>query len=512
MPYRSESDILTSALGAPSRAMQNRLWRPIYEHTFDGVTGDYNGLTNINGNVLVADTVNYRHSATAAGSEQSLKVVCDTGGTQSRFDLAFTSDLTDLWARYDHYIHAGTPGTITDGARVANTQLLLYAPGGGNYKLAGMFLNTGVPGPGWRSSIRPISEFTSVGSPDLSNMGELRFMVDTEAAADTPSISFDRCSFWLPVEQPMVIVTIDDGADDGWDAAVYAAKMGVPCTFFIHSDRVGRENYLTWEQLRAMEGRMGHLAANHGSDQVINGHNGWDAWSIADISYALRRGVHAMRQNGLRRGANILATPGGQFFPEDCALRGGTSDWENINGLVDLVRSTGQRECGPYGLWHPSYAPYVWGAANANAASETEDAVDEAIAYGGVAVSIFHAIVSADWRSAIDYIAAKQAAGQIVAGTMEALMQPIEPRRVWFVRGAEAANARTITIHTPTAYADVLVYAAEHGSRRRQGRANRHDQRQQDAARPDQRQRRGGNHDDERRQRRDVVSARRLSR
>ena len=452
MPYRPESDILTSALGAPSRAPSAALWRAIYSHDYDGVDGDYD-KSNVDGGAVAADNTYYRHSAHA--TPQGIKMKCGSASTSTKLDHDLTDDVTDLWARLEFYLHDDA-----EAAKLSDGMMFTLTPDTSKYNLLGLY--TAPPGgavPGWHDTILPLGVGQTVGSYDPAATAEARVQFETDAAGDQPTITLDRVSYWLPMEMARCAITLDDCPEHHWDLAVYAAVLGVPCTFFVHTSLAGTSGCLSMAQLRAME-RMGHGIGCHGDYQIApSGHNGWSAFDATEKLDCLRRGIHRMRAHGLRAGSHIFATPGGQWDPE--------RDWPLVRGLVDLVRSTLQRPANKESLWHPCRAPYVWQGANGVADTAIEDSVDDAIAYGGCTIPVVHAVTGGDvakWKTAIDYVAAKARAGLILPVTMDALMQPIEPRRVYFQRGAEAANARTITIHTATAYADVLVYATEDGS------------------------------------------------
>ena len=51
-----------------------------------------------------------------------------------------------------------------------------------------------------------------------------------------------------------VAVTFDDGLAEQFSAAKLLCSLGIPATFFVPTGRIGHRGYMTWQQLRWMNG------------------------------------------------------------------------------------------------------------------------------------------------------------------------------------------------------------------------------------------------------------------
>lgn len=119
---------------------------------------------------------------------------------------------------------------------------------------------------------------------------------------------------WKPI-----VITFDDGYKDNWATAVpILEKYGFKATFFIVTGRVGEPDYMSWQDLQAMQAKgmeIGSHTVNHYTLNEIN---------LNEFSRELMLSL-IMLENNLHPPVNIFANPHGETTP----------------AIVDLLQKTG---------------------------------------------------------------------------------------------------------------------------------------------------------------------------
>lgn len=110
---------------------------------------------------------------------------------------------------------------------------------------------------------------------------------------------------WKPI-----VLTFDDGYKDNWTTAVpILEKYGFTATFFVVTGRSGKSDYMSWQDLQAMQKKgmeIGSHTANHYTLNEIN---------LNEFSRELILS-RIMLENNLRLPVNIFANPHGETTPE----------------------------------------------------------------------------------------------------------------------------------------------------------------------------------------------------
>lgn len=138
--------------------------------------------------------------------------------------------------------------------------------------------------------------------------------------------------------QRPVVITFDDGYEDNYTAALpILEKYGMRATFFITTGKMGQPDYLTWEQVRAMQKRgmeIGSHTVNHYTLNEIN---------LKEFERELLSS-RLMLQNNMEIAAVFFANPFGETAP----------------AVVELLRKTGyQAACASVvGINRPGENPY----------------------------------------------------------------------------------------------------------------------------------------------------------
>ena len=107
-----------------------------------------------------------------------------------------------------------------------------------------LYHRIGVPDPRWPTLSVDRSRFAA----QMQGLAGARSIVLTMpeiTAAIRNSMRFPRNS---------VAVTFDDGLAEQFSAAKLLCSLGIPATFFVPTGRIGHPGYMTWQQLRWMNG------------------------------------------------------------------------------------------------------------------------------------------------------------------------------------------------------------------------------------------------------------------
>jgi peptidoglycan/xylan/chitin deacetylase (PgdA/CDA1 family) len=150
--------------------------------------------------------------------------------------------------------------------------------------------------------------------------------------------------------QTVISLTFDDAWSNQIAARSILAQHGMLGTFYVNSNTVGTDGYLTWAQLGTLNAD-GHEIAGHTLDHTL--------WDVAEDAEAVRQ-ICEDRQNILAQGFVLtsFAYPGGDFLPKhetmvrDCGYASG-------RGAYGLRNITAPVDSRPYAYPIPPPNPYA---------------------------------------------------------------------------------------------------------------------------------------------------------
>ncbi|MPN14596.1 hypothetical protein SDC9_161923 [bioreactor metagenome] len=130
-----------------------------------------------------------------------------------------------------------------------------------------------------------------------------------------------------------MIITFDDGYEDNYRTALpILEKYRFKATVFIISDAVGQPGYLTWEQIKAMQGRQTEIGS-HTAGHVALAETGYQ-----EKSRQFRKSKQVLEQQ-LGTPVEFLAYPFGSYdadvFPllQEAGYRGACTGIPGFNRL-----------------------------------------------------------------------------------------------------------------------------------------------------------------------------------
>lgn len=137
-----------------------------------------------------------------------------------------------------------------------------------------------------------------------------------------PVLSFGevarRLSDGTPLPEHCAVLTVDDAYRSFLDTAMpLMRRYQFPVTVFVNTDSVGEKDYLSWDELRALQREgveFGSHSASHGSLLTRRHGESSEAW-LARIRDDVRRGQQALT-TALGEGPKIFAYPYGETVPE----------------------------------------------------------------------------------------------------------------------------------------------------------------------------------------------------
>jgi len=351
----------------------------------------------------------------AAETPCSVKFSKTAGGTSALVHKAIgLTDLQDTLVYVRFYVHEGGGSSSWDrldriyftvaDATYANFQMLLLAD------------SSDITGPGW---------YERVVAPKMANMTagtyadcwgqveRLRVQIYSFGADDTPEVSFDQVRFIPQLTKSVYAVTLDDGKASDYKYAAYLASKGICGTFYVIASRIGTNGYLSVEELRRMQ-QAGHLVANHSwSHRYLRD----EGLSEAQFMREVVRAAAWLCDHGFADGARLLALPGG------------SSQWQEQYGPIyrgrwfEQLRLTDARHAVGF------YDPTIQWADAFDDVSKADSQLQKLVSAGTVMVTGWHtanegtAFTWEQWKSHIDQVAAKRAAGEIEVVTMAELLK-----------------------------------------------------------------------------------------
>ena len=146
------------------------------------------------------------------------------------------------------------------------------------------------------------------------SLSNFRSHMDWFSAWGYTSISLNDLISWRingnNIPDKPIIITFDDGYTSCYSLAFPALRTcSFKASFFITTERVGKKDYLKWEEIRKMK-ENGMEFGSHGHQHIpltkLNQH---------DIQYELKTSKTIL-ENNLGMPANFLSLPGGYFNDE----------------------------------------------------------------------------------------------------------------------------------------------------------------------------------------------------
>jgi peptidoglycan/xylan/chitin deacetylase (PgdA/CDA1 family) len=166
-----------------------------------------------------------------------------------------------------------TPSLATDAARIPRAKGLgLEVP-------ILLYHRVGDPNPRWK--LRPVSTTRFA--------EQMRAIADSGVASLTIDEVAEAVRDGRDFPNGAVAISFDDAlADQYWNAFPILRQYGLHATFYIPAARVGRDGYLTWDQLREMEATgLVSVAAHTLSHRNLTALSRDDAWTEIAGSRAL---------------------------------------------------------------------------------------------------------------------------------------------------------------------------------------------------------------------------------
>ena len=151
---------------------------------------------------------------------------------------------------------------------------------------------------GWSSSNNAVATVDAVGNVTAISVGTSTITANVGGKTATSEVTVGE-AIWLP---PTMIM-FDDGSESVYTEAFPAlTERGIAGSFFVVTDSIGTEGYVTWEQLEEMQA-AGWTIGNHTSNHIdlVNS-------SRSDAIAAVADGAEALSDRGFI-GSTYLAAP-----------------------------------------------------------------------------------------------------------------------------------------------------------------------------------------------------------
>jgi len=150
----------------------------------------------------------------------------------------------------------------------------------------------------------------------------------------------DKLQKGISLPQRCAVISVDDAyrsfVTDGWPLL---KEYGYPATLFVSTDTVGRGGYLSWQELRVLQGEgveIGNHSASHAyllDRRISETDSDWTARVVGDIE----RSQQAF-ESQLGSSPKLFAYPYGEFAPDLVALvksAGFTAAFGQQSGVVN---------------------------------------------------------------------------------------------------------------------------------------------------------------------------------
>ena len=258
-------------------------------------------------------------------------------------------------------------------------------------------------------------------------------------AGQTPSVIFDAILFVPQQTTSEYALVFDDGLIADYNVAAYLTSKGLKGNFAICPNQIGGSpGYsITKAQLDEMYSN-GHLPVNHSFGHEYPWNSGDPNMTFADACDSVLKGQIAMDANGWSRGSRIWAVPGGTT-----CLTKWTGDKESITKLSKMTRVTSWMYLMPQYQYHPDMGNIVATTVFDNVADSNGYLADKFQDEHCLIVAGFHDILGGSvidsngeirqtFKTFIDNLAAKQAAGKLKVITFDELLPTIEPNLVFY--------------------------------------------------------------------------------
>lgn len=267
----------------------------------------------------------------------------------------------------------------------------------------------------WRDVYLLIENPSSVvGAIDLTVVNRMKFNVGIVAGSDA-EIIFDQIEFLKPTSTNTAryAISFDDANPDQHQMAAYLTSKGICGTFYIKTDFIDTAGHLTLQQLTDMH-NAGHIIANHTADHLSPK---VDGITLAQAQASIERADKWLNDNGFSDGVGFLALPFGSTNWET----EGTNIQRDILPLVKQIRDTGSSSLSRI---TPADRPRWIVPSIGDDASGATDAINDAIAKKGTAISYFHSFSGtslASFKTHVDAVAAARDAGNVDVVTIPEL-------------------------------------------------------------------------------------------
>ena len=255
---------------------------------------------------------------------------------------------------------------------------------------------------GWNRAVIPSTAFTLIGgalSSDLANINKMRFKINPTGG--DAIVSIDR--FALLDDQATrgkVILAFDDGEQTVYtEAKKRMDEYGMRGVAYVFATGIDQAGYMTLDQLNALYDSGWDIASHTYSHSYMVGGGLTDA----QIDEELRLQKKWLLDNGFVRGANHLASPGGQYN----------------DSIVEMIKKYyfTHRTINTAYEFNPPFDPYrirIQNVINTTTVPSVQGWIDRAVARKQLLVLTFHYIVDpanastkilpATFQSIIDYI------------------------------------------------------------------------------------------------------------
>ncbi len=399
-----------------------------------------------------ADALHARHGDNADGEIMSGRV---TAGATSTGDIIHDINLPgnpiDLSAMthviLDYFMAYADPA---DQARAAALRFVFSSHATNPDSDRATYYLSSAPGnpwvaPGWHRHIvdkARLGAFT--GSGTWASLKSLRVRLDKAGAetylAENTAISIDRVAFVTRTApaRPRLFLCFDDGHVNNQAASQWLDTVGIRGSFFINSKAAitGTMLAAVYEGADALEPAdlldmqaRGHLIANHTHSHLEMLGGGGEFATDDEDEYVtdVLRCREWMIANGLERGADLLAAPGGNAsLRKTCvekllggAIRQVRLVYAESGGVIQPMQDGGYGQ--PNG-WLDPRLPTVYSLSELEA--ELKAAADAAITNGATCGTLLHGtdLASTSARAGLTYWAAQRDAGLVDIVTMDQLL------------------------------------------------------------------------------------------
>jgi peptidoglycan/xylan/chitin deacetylase (PgdA/CDA1 family) len=272
---------------------------------------------------------------------------------------------------------------------------------------AGAFAQYAIPclSPGWqRRQCTRTDTLETSGDLDWTQITTCTIGFLTKKIGQQPAIIVDRIVVFRPApsacglfDRPIIINTLDDGAESHYDTAAYLSGKCMSGTFYVIGETVQWGGWLTLAELTDMHW-AGHLVANHTWSHKMPFRELTPAEQIEEVI----RMQEFMCENGFADGARILSLPGNEWtapvrdllLPYVDHVRGSSASFSyQRNPMID-----------------PTLLSPTAGLETARIAIEQALAPDEP---PSIVVFIEHGLKNrmAEFKAYVDYLAQKRDAG-----------------------------------------------------------------------------------------------------